>query len=150
MYTSYTYTTYPTILVPMDSDDLVRDIYTQLLELYAYDLEVEVLSEKLKNVAQQPSIQPINPNNPLAPYPWDRTPANPNPWTQPWRPGDAPIYYGPPYKVTCEVKNVPTEEHKYSEEWDAWYDPEKNEWLETKCSDPNCHFCVGRPERPLP
>ena len=122
-------------------DQLTNEIYTQLLELYAYDLEVEVLAEKLRKVAPPQDIP--------TPYPWDK---QVSPWDKPYippNPWDTPYYYGPPYKVTCEVKNVPTEEHKFSEEWDAWYDPNKNEWLETKCSDPNCHFCVGRPERPL-
>ena len=77
-------------------------IYEQLLELYIFDLEVEVLSEKLKKI---------------------------------------------PYKVTCSTG--PTEERKYSEEHDAWYDPIRNEWVESKCSDPTCEYCANRPERPL-
>ena len=38
---------------------------------------------------------------------------------------------------------------EYSEEYDSDYDVEANEWLEKKCSDPNCEFCKNRPERPL-
>jgi hypothetical protein len=37
----------------------------------------------------------------------------------------------------------------YSEEYDAHYNPRKNEWLDDTCDDPECSFCVGRPERPL-
>jgi hypothetical protein len=37
----------------------------------------------------------------------------------------------------------------YSEEWDAFYNPDTNEWTESKCDDPTCHYCTGRPERPL-
>ena len=68
-------------------------IYEQLLELYIYDLEMEVLVSKLQEV------EPLN--------------------------------------IT------------YSEKYDAWYYPETNEWAEPKCHDPNCCYCVKRPERPL-
>ena len=37
----------------------------------------------------------------------------------------------------------------YSEKYDAYYDEDTNEWLESKCDDPTCEFCVNRPERPL-
>ena len=36
---------------------------------------------------------------------------------------------------------------QYSEKFDAYYDDETGEWLETKCDDPNCEYCVGRPEK---
>jgi hypothetical protein len=39
---------------------------------------------------------------------------------------------------------------EYSEEYDSYFLRESNEWVEAKCSDPNCEFCVNRPERPLP
>ena len=38
---------------------------------------------------------------------------------------------------------------EYSEKYDAHYNPRKNEWLDDTCDDPNCDFCVGRPEKPL-
>jgi hypothetical protein len=38
---------------------------------------------------------------------------------------------------------------EYSEEYDAFFDPVKNEWLEDKCDDPECHYCPNRPEKPL-
>jgi hypothetical protein len=37
----------------------------------------------------------------------------------------------------------------YSEEYDAYYDKETNVWLDDKCDDPNCEFCMSRPERPV-
>ena len=37
----------------------------------------------------------------------------------------------------------------YSDEWDAYYNRVTNEWTESKCSDPTCEQCMGRPERPL-
>jgi hypothetical protein len=37
----------------------------------------------------------------------------------------------------------------YSEEFDCYYNPKTNEWTEPKCSDPECHYCSRRPERPL-
>ena len=36
---------------------------------------------------------------------------------------------------------------KYCEKHDAYYDDEKDVWLEKKCKS-NCWFCVGRPKRP--
>jgi hypothetical protein len=36
---------------------------------------------------------------------------------------------------------------EYSEEYDAYYIVETGEWIEGKCSDPNCEYCVNRPER---
>jgi hypothetical protein len=38
---------------------------------------------------------------------------------------------------------------QYSEEYDAYYDDETNEWLETSCSEPGCSYCAARPVRPL-
>jgi hypothetical protein len=38
---------------------------------------------------------------------------------------------------------------EYSEEYDAYYNPATNEWIESKCDDPTCEFCANRPERPL-
>lgn len=37
---------------------------------------------------------------------------------------------------------------QYSEEFDAYYDDETNEWLEDKCDDPECEYCPNRPEKP--
>ena len=36
---------------------------------------------------------------------------------------------------------------KYNAEFDAYYDPEADEWLENKCSDPEC-YCFERPDKP--
>lgn len=35
----------------------------------------------------------------------------------------------------------------YSEEYDAYYNLHTGEWLEDKCDDPTCSFCVNRPEK---
>lgn len=37
----------------------------------------------------------------------------------------------------------------YSEEYDTYYNEETNEWIEDKCDDPNCEFCINRPDKPL-
>jgi hypothetical protein len=37
----------------------------------------------------------------------------------------------------------------YDEQYDAYYNPQTNEWVESKCDDPTCEYCVNRPERPL-
>ena len=38
---------------------------------------------------------------------------------------------------------------EYSEQYDAYYDAETNQWLESKCDDPYCDYCADRPEKPL-
>jgi hypothetical protein len=127
----WTTTTETPVQIQFISDDLTLAIYNQLLELYAWDLEVELLSEKLKNV---------NTGNPPIPvrFPWEYP--SPNPWNQP-----VP-YYGPPYKVTSLAEN----NFLYSEDYDAFYDPKENVWTEDKCTDPTCEYCTIRPERPIP
>lgn len=57
-------------------------IYQQLLELYIFDLEVELLAEKLKNVHPLPQPQP--------------SPIYVPPTIQPWP-------YHPPWIVTCKT-----------------------------------------------
>ena len=38
---------------------------------------------------------------------------------------------------------------KLCERYDAYYDDEKDEWLETGCPDiENCGFCKDRPDKP--
>jgi methionyl-tRNA synthetase len=37
----------------------------------------------------------------------------------------------------------------YSDEYDTYYCDTCNEWLESKCVDPTCEFCVNRPATPL-
>ncbi len=33
----------------------------------------------------------------------------------------------------------------YSEQYDAFYDEDTNEWLEPVCGDINCDYCGNRP-----
>ena len=75
----YSATTYTWNPQPVVTDDLVMAIYAQLLELYTFDLEVELLAEKLLNTRLP---QPI-----VAPQ-WPR----PN---DPYWPQINPIWYGP-------------------------------------------------------
>ena len=37
---------------------------------------------------------------------------------------------------------------KLNEKYDAYYDDEKDIWLEEKCDNPNCEFCKNRPTKP--
>lgn len=37
----------------------------------------------------------------------------------------------------------------YSEEYDAYYDEDTNEWLEEVCGDSECEYCKNRPKRPM-
>lgn len=52
----------------------------------------------------------------------------------------------PKYTADGNMKDIYNE---YSEEFDCFYNPVTNEWTEPKCSDPECHYCSRRPERPL-
>jgi hypothetical protein len=36
----------------------------------------------------------------------------------------------------------------YVAQHDASYDKEKDEWLESKCKDPECDYCIDRPDKP--
>lgn len=38
----------------------------------------------------------------------------------------------------------------YDDSFDSYFCAICNEWQEETCDDPNCHYCVQRPERPLP
>ena len=40
------------------------------------------------------------------------------------------------------------EKKLYSDEFDAYYCETCNKWLESTCSDPNCEYCVRRPQTP--
>ena len=37
----------------------------------------------------------------------------------------------------------------YSKEYDAYFDLETGEWIDPRCSDPECEFCKNRPARAL-
>ena len=37
----------------------------------------------------------------------------------------------------------------YSRKYNTHYCEKCNSWLEETCEDPDCEFCVNRPERPL-
>jgi hypothetical protein len=66
------------------------------------------------------------------------------------RPGDCDwdaANPGPsPYK--CEICGKAFHEFR-SEKHDAYYCPDCNRWNEPACSDPICHECSTRPEKPL-
>lgn len=47
------------------------------------------------------------------------------------------------------IQNMSNDRMEYCEEFDCFYNPKTNEWTEPKCSDPECHYCSRRPERPL-
>jgi len=69
---------------------LQQEIYTQLLEFYIADLEVELFAEKLKNANTGIPVIPV-------PYPWHQQPRTwPSPNTGDW--------YGPPWYVTCQAE----------------------------------------------
>jgi hypothetical protein len=38
---------------------------------------------------------------------------------------------------------------KHSDQYDAYYCASCNEWLESKCDDPECEYCPNRPDRPV-
>ena len=37
----------------------------------------------------------------------------------------------------------------YYDDFDAWFCPKCNYWIQSKCSDPDCKYCANRPETPL-
>lgn len=43
----------------------------------------------------------------------------------------------------CGIRRI------YHEEFDTYFCPECNCWLEAKCSDSTCSFCSSRPKQPL-
>ncbi len=47
------------------------------------------------------------------------------------------------------IKNNDEKDTAYSAEYDAYYNPVTNEWIDTKCDDPTCKFCSTRPTQPL-
>ena len=40
------------------------------------------------------------------------------------------------------------EEFAYNEQYDAYYNPKTDEWIEPRCDDPTCEYCSARPEKP--
>ena len=38
----------------------------------------------------------------------------------------------------------------YYADFDAYFCPKCNSWIESACNDPACRYCCDRPERPLP
>lgn len=38
----------------------------------------------------------------------------------------------------------------YFDDYDSYFCPNCNVWLESQCSDPTCEFCSERPNKPLP
>lgn len=49
------------------------------------------------------------------------------------------------YCVKCLDK---METKKYNEEWDSYYDEEKDIWLERICQNKDCEVCSNRPTKP--
>ena len=39
-------------------------------------------------------------------------------------------------------------EVQYNSEYDAYYCELCNQWLEKTCDDPECDYCINRPEKP--
>lgn len=37
---------------------------------------------------------------------------------------------------------------EYNEKHDAYFDKEKDIWLDENCDDPDCDFCKDRPNKP--
>jgi hypothetical protein len=38
----------------------------------------------------------------------------------------------------------------YFDDYDSYFCPECNYWIEKKCGDPHCDYCSNRPYKPLP
>lgn len=37
----------------------------------------------------------------------------------------------------------------FYDDFDAYFCPKCNNWMESKCTDSECEFCSSRPDRPL-
>jgi len=37
----------------------------------------------------------------------------------------------------------------YYDKFDTYFCPACNRWTESRCSDPDCNYCLNRPEKPL-
>ncbi len=37
----------------------------------------------------------------------------------------------------------------YDDKYDTYFCQSCNEWLESKCDDPECEYCTKRPEKPI-
>lgn len=37
----------------------------------------------------------------------------------------------------------------YYDQYDAMFCPKCNHWLEKKCGDPECCYCLSRPDKPI-
>jgi len=42
-----------------------------------------------------------------------------------------------------------SENRIYYDDYDSFFCPQCNVWLESACSEPNCEFCFARPKIPL-
>jgi len=51
-------------------------------------------------------------------------------------------------KTDGNNSNVLPGDSKYNEKHDAYYDEEKDIWLEEKCDQKDCEFCSNRPTKP--
>lgn len=49
------------------------------------------------------------------------------------------------YKAKCSC----SKQANYSHRFESHYCGICNIWLEKRCDDPDCKYCVDRPERPL-
>lgn len=44
---------------------------------------------------------------------------------------------------TCNSSRI------YHEKYDSYFCPKCNKWLEEKCNDVKCIYCIERPDKPL-
>lgn len=51
--------------------------------------------------------------------------------------------------LTVDLCNCGSQRRAFSQEYDSYYCHPCNKWLESKCDDPTCEFCVGRPKTPI-
>jgi hypothetical protein len=47
-----------------------------------------------------------------------------------------------------EAANALEQVTAYNAEYDAYYNPKTNEWIDSRCLDPSCEYCTIRPNRP--
>lgn len=46
------------------------------------------------------------------------------------------------------TRTLPHGDVRYNCDYDCYYSVSQDRWVEEKCSDPECVFCPGRPDKP--
>jgi hypothetical protein len=51
-------------------------------------------------------------------------------------------------KHTPKITHNCVHPRQYSQKYDAYFCAKCDVWVESRCGDPDCEFCRGRPDKP--